>query len=100
MVGRLVKRGNLAVPKPSYASDGGESEDVSGKILVILVIIMVLVSVLGTWSILTALKVINMQTRATQITPAVTSTQGQVIVTVLPSDNSKKDSGGGELKSG
>lgn len=97
MVGKSVKRRNLDVPKLGY---GDESEDVSGKILVVLVMIMILVSVLGTWSILTALKVINVQSKAAQITPAVTSTQGQVVVTVLPSDSSKKESGMGELKRG
>ena len=70
-------------------------DDVSGKILVILVVILILVSILGTWTILTAMNVVKQIQNQPAIQPSITETQGQVIVTVLPRDDSKANRGGG-----
>jgi len=73
-----------------------KKEDASKRILLIILIIIIFVSVLGTWTILSAIDSVQSRPPVTQVTKIITQgppLSGQVALEILPAKESKEDKG-------
>lgn len=73
-----------------------KKEDASKRILLIILIIIIFVSVLGTWTILSAIDSVQLRPPVAQVTKIITQgppLNGQVALEILPAKESQKEKG-------